>query len=149
MRKICPQIAGIYQSNHQSYPYLKLSGSNPNAEYHTLEAIPCYSDGEPFLPEDVSPKVFEAKDFGDWHEPCPETGIAAKLLFLEEKGEVRRASDGEWETRSSEVHLQMWSQGSKIELEWVYFGESWKGRAMVDGGIYVLTEDNFKILMEV
>jgi hypothetical protein len=65
MRTVVPQVAGVYESNNDSYSYthMLLPTSNP-CEWYAVDAFPCDRSGE-ILEGYECPIPFTASDFGD------------------------------------------------------------------------------------
>ncbi|MEI7795653.1 MAG: hypothetical protein WCI06_03365 [Methylococcaceae bacterium] len=64
MRTIYPQVAGIYESNHDSHSFLLVPFTNPDAEWFAADAYPCDRYGKKTAGfEYLIP--FLAKDFGN------------------------------------------------------------------------------------
>lgn len=64
MRTIYPQVAGVYHSNNDSYHYLLVPFTNPDAEWFAADAYPCDKNGKISQGFEY-PVPFLAKDFGD------------------------------------------------------------------------------------
>jgi hypothetical protein len=64
MRTIYPQVAGIYESNNDSYEFLLVPFTNPDAEWFAADAYPCDRYGKKTAGFEY-PIPFLAADFGN------------------------------------------------------------------------------------
>ncbi len=69
MRRICPQVAGLYSSNNHEgkYCFLYVPDNHPDAEWHVADAYLCDKYGN-IDPETQFPIAVAAEGFGDFYK---------------------------------------------------------------------------------
>ena len=69
MRRICPQVAGLYQSNDYKgkYRFLYVPNNNPDSEWWVMAVYLCDKHGN-ISPETQFPIAVAAEGFGDYVE---------------------------------------------------------------------------------